>query len=148
MNYFEDWYLQPIDNEEEDQEKRWASLLEAAADVPTGDLDYGPQEDSSSASNHARFNPRGGTDLIQQILNRNVADINLGLGDAKDVPSASDAVADFFRNATEAVDPLDFFDRKAPVNPLLGLAGSAAPDGRFLGTIAEGIGPRGGVAED
>jgi hypothetical protein len=37
MNYFEDWYSQPNDANEQDQEKLLASMLAAAAaDVPTG----------------------------------------------------------------------------------------------------------------
>ncbi|MGZ3608098.1 MAG: hypothetical protein ACXU9J_09275 [Syntrophales bacterium] len=140
MNYFEDWYTEPIDNEEANQEKRLALMLQAAADVPTAEMDHEPQEDSSSASNHASFNPRTGTDLIQQIVNRNVADINLGLGDTKDLPGASDAVADFFRNATEAVDDLDFFDRKAMAIPFSDLAGSTGLDDDFWERLGKGSG--------
>ena len=83
MNYFEDWYTQPIDNEEEDQEKRWASLLEAAADVPTGGR-ITDRRRTLALHPITLVSTRGlGTDLIQQILNRNVTDMNLGLGDAE-----------------------------------------------------------------
>jgi hypothetical protein len=140
MNYFEDWYSQPIDNEEEDQEKRLASLLQAAAEAPTGGPDYEPQDNFSSASDQASFNPRTGTDLIQQILNRNVTDMNRGLGDTKDLPGKTEGFADLFERPAEAVDDLDFFDRKATANLFRDIGGSAGLDDDFWGGLQKGSG--------
>ena len=141
MNYFEDWYTQPIDNEEEDQEKRLALMLQAAADIPTGGLQNDPHVNSGSASDAADFiNRMSSTDLIQQLVNGHPADINSWFEDQKDLPTRDQSLYDFLRKPAEPFDDLDFFDRNPPANLFPNVAGSTGLDDDFWGGLQKGLG--------
>ena len=91
MNYFEDWYPQPNDENDEQENdlmKRWASILEAAAaDTPTGGLQNDPQVNSGLASDPSDFiNRIVENNTIPQLVNRGIADINSWLEDQRDLP--------------------------------------------------------------
>jgi hypothetical protein len=130
MNYFEDWYSQPND-ENEEQERLLTSMLEsAAADIPTGGMQNDPQVNSTFTSDPAEFINRIVADNhIPHLTNRYPADINLGLGDQEDLPTKS--VYDFLRKPEEPLDDLGFFDRNVSANLFPNMAGSTGPDRDF-----------------
>jgi hypothetical protein len=141
MNYFEDWYPEPNDVNEQDQEKLLASMLAAAAaDIPTGRLRNIPELRPSFSHDPSDFiNRMIGTDLIQQLVNGHPADINLELGEQRDLPTRDQSVYDFLRKPAEPLDDLDFFDRNAPANLFPNTAGSS-PDDDFWGGLQRGSG--------
>ena len=108
MNYFEDWYSQPNDANEQDQEKLLASMLAAAAaDVPTSSLQNDPQVNSGLASDPSDFiNRIVENNTIPQLVNRNFADINSWFDDQKDLPTRDQSVYDFIRKPEEPLDDL------------------------------------------
>jgi hypothetical protein len=140
MNYFEDWYSQPNDEnegQEKEQERLLTSMLEsAAADIPTGGLQNDPWVNSTFTSDPAEFINRIVADNhIPHFTNKYPADINLGLGDQEDLPTKDQTVYDFLRKPEEPLDDLDFFDRNVQENSTSNLTGSSGLDDFFWGGL-------------
>ncbi len=132
MDFFEDRYLPQDDcydeNDEKERERLLASMLQAAAaaDNPTGGLRNTSDLYPSSAHDPDDFIKRmSRTDLIQQLLNGDVADIDFGLGEQGDLPTRDQSVYDFLRKPEEPLGDLGFFDRNVQENPTSNLTGSS-----------------------
>ena len=140
MNYFEDWYSQPNDENDElekDQERLLTTLLTAAAaDFPSGGLQNDPRVNSTFTSEPAEFINRIVADNhIPHLTNRYPADINLGLGDQEDLPTRDRSVYNFLRKPEEPLGDLGFFDRNVQENSTSNLTGSSGLDDFFWGGL-------------
>ncbi len=136
MNYFGDWYSQPNDENEEQENdlmKRWASMLEsAAADIPSGGLQNDPQMNSGLASYPSDFiNRIVENNTIPQLVNRGIADIDSWFEDQNDLPTRDQSVYDFLRKPEEPLDDLGFFNRTVPAKLFRDIAGGTGPDQDF-----------------
>jgi hypothetical protein len=135
MNYFEDWYSQPnYENEEQENDlmKRWASMLQAAADIPSCGLRNDRQMNSGLGSDPSDFiNGIVENNTIPQLVNRGIADINSWFEEPNDPPKNGWSLKDFLRKPQEPFDDSDFFDRNVPAKPFRDMAGDTGPDEDF-----------------
>jgi hypothetical protein len=136
MDFLEDWYspqneyYDEIDEKERERLSAWPDA--APGDIPTGGLQNTREPYSSFSHDSADFiNRMNWTDLIQHLLNGDVADIDFGPGEQVDLPTRDQSVYDFLRKPAEPLDDLGFFDRNVPAKLFRDMAGSTGPDKDF-----------------